>query len=95
MKINNFNKERLLKYMKSLSYDDYRIYRSNIENVKKFWCALGRIWGVYAVSDIIDFITSYIKDTGSEFEESRIKQCERLSVYFLSYLSGRNLLKNE
>lgn len=95
MKINNFNKERLLKYMKSLNYDDYRIYRSNIENVKKFWCALGRIWGVYAVSDIIDFITSYIKDTGSEFEESRIKQCERLSVYFLSYLSGRNLLKNE
>ena len=95
MKINNFNKERLLKYMKSLRYDDYRIFNSNIESVKKFWCALGRLWGVYAVSDIIDFITSYIKDSEIEFPESRIKKCERLSVYFLSYLSGRNLLKNE
>ena len=24
---------------------------------------MGRLWGVYAVSDIIDFITSYIKDS--------------------------------
>lgn len=95
MKINNFNKERLLKYMKSLSYDDYRIFNSNIESVKKFWCALGRLWGVYAVNDIIDFITSYIKDSEVEFPESRIKKCERLSVYFLSYLSGSKLLKNE
>ena len=96
MKLNDLDKKKLLNYMKELNYNDYYIYNSNIEIVKKFWCALNRLYGIRYLSDIIDLITSYIKDSEVEFSESRLKKCERLSLEFLVFLCSRsNLLKNE
>lgn len=96
MKLNDLDKKKLLNYMKKLNYSDYSVYCSNIIEVKKFWCALNRLYGITNISSIIDLITSYIKDTGSEFEESRLKQCERLSFEFLILIcSGSKFLKNE
>ena len=96
MKLNDLDKKKLLKYMKELNYNEYYFYNSNIAEVKKFWCALNRLYGIRYLSDIIDLITSYIKDSGSEFKENRIKRCERLSMEFLiNFCSGSNLLKNE
>ena len=81
--------------MKELNYNDYYFYNGNIAEVKKFWCALNRLYGIRYLSDIIDLITSYIKDSGSEFKENRIKRCERLSMEFLVFLCSRsNLLEN-
>ena len=93
--LNLSERKTLIKCMNNLPYTEYWCFNSKIVEVKKFWCALNRLYGIRYFSDIIDLITSYIKDSGSEFKENRIKRCERLSMEFLVFLCSRsNLLEN-
>ena len=92
--LNLSERKALIECMKNLHYKDYGCYNSKVVEVKKFWCALWKLCGIQTVEEIFDFIASNYP-IKIEHYKREIEECESLSIKFLQYLKGRNLLKNE